>query len=328
MLVWAFARLAAAAPAEQSSREAASKPGPHSVEANKYDWRDASRDRDVPVKCYYPQSGSGPLPVIIFSHGVGGSREGYEYLGHYWASHGYVSVHLQHKGSDVAVRKGQVRKVEALRQSVLDLRNSINRALDVRFAIDQLEKMNRDETPLRGRLDLTRVGMAGHSYGAWTTLTVIGEVLVGPDGPEKGLTDPRIKAAIAMSPPVFGDKQNLAQEYGQIEIPCLHMTGTQDNSPIGETKAKDRRVPFDHISAADQYLIIFSGADHMTFSNRERFPKRGKEVMFHELIQVVTTAFWDAYLKDARPAKVFLTAGGLPKLLGKEGALEKKLKAP
>ena len=38
--------------------------------------------------------------MIVFSHGLGGTRDGYEYLGRHWASYGYVSVHLQHKGSD------------------------------------------------------------------------------------------------------------------------------------------------------------------------------------------------------------------------------------
>ena len=153
----------------------------------------------MPVKLYFPKTGNGPFPVIIFSHGLGGSRDGYEYLGRHWASHGYVSVHLQHKGSDTAVWKDQANPMEAMRQAVKDLRNSINRPLDVRFAIDQMEKMNRDKGPLHGRLDLGRVGMAGHSFGAWTTLAVIGEVFVGLGGREISLADPRVKAAIAMS---------------------------------------------------------------------------------------------------------------------------------
>src|SRR5882672_6583070 len=75
----------------------------NAVEIARYTWHDAKRDRDVPAKIYFPKSGNGPFPVIIFSHGLGGSREGYEYLGQYWASHGYVSVHLQHAGSDDAI---------------------------------------------------------------------------------------------------------------------------------------------------------------------------------------------------------------------------------
>ncbi len=39
-------------------------------------------------------------PLVVFSHGIGGSRRGYSYLGRYWAGQGYASLHLQHVGSD------------------------------------------------------------------------------------------------------------------------------------------------------------------------------------------------------------------------------------
>ena len=40
------------------------------------------------------------MPLVVFSHGIGGSRRGYSYLGQHWASHGVASLHLQHIGSD------------------------------------------------------------------------------------------------------------------------------------------------------------------------------------------------------------------------------------
>jgi WD40 repeat protein/dienelactone hydrolase len=325
LLVLALGAGGGAAAAETTAYIA--KPGPYAVEAASYDWFDKTRDREVPVKIYFPKTRKGPFPVIIFSHGLGGSRDGYEYLGRHWASYGYVSVHLQHKGSDTDVWKGQARPLDAMRQAIKDPRNSINRPLDVRFAIDQMEKMNRDPGLLRGRLDLRRIGMAGHSFGAWTTLAVIGEVFVGPGGREITLADPRIKAAIAMSAPVPRDKTKLDQAFGKIKIPCLHMTGTLDDSPIGDTVAKDRRLPYDHIRGADQYLVIFAGGDHMIFSGRGRLAGGGKDAVFQALIRPLTTVFWDAYLKDDPQAKAFLAHGGPEKLLGKEGTAEKKLAA-
>ncbi len=110
--------------AEQPPSVVAAKPGPFAVEVATYDWVDKTRDREVPVKIYFPKTGRGPFPIIIFSHGLGGSRDGYEYLGRHWASHGYVSVHLQHKGSDTAVWKGQARPLEAMRNSLTDPRNA------------------------------------------------------------------------------------------------------------------------------------------------------------------------------------------------------------
>jgi predicted dienelactone hydrolase len=323
VFIWHNALLLAAPPALASG-----KPGPFAVETLSEDWHDSARERDVPVKIYFPKTGAGPFPVIIFSHGLGGSRDGYEYLGRQWASYGYVSVHVQHKGSDVDVWRGKANPAAALRDSLLDLRNATNRPLDVRFAIDRVEKINRDETPLRGRLDMARVGMAGHSFGALTTLAVIGEVFPGPRGVELALPDQRVKAAVAMSSPVIGDKKKLDQAFAKIKTPCLHMTGTIDDSPVGETKAKDRRLPFDHIGGADQYLLIFNGGDHMVFSGRGRLPGREKDPVFQKMIRVSTTAFWDAYLKDDNQAKAFLVETGFQQMLGKNGTFEKKMKTP
>ena len=187
------------------------KPGPFAVEVAAYDWVDKTRHREVPVKIYLPKTGRGPFPVIIFSHGLGGSRDGYEYLGRHWASHGYVSVHLQHKGSDTAVWKGQARPMEAMREFAKRPANAVNRPLDVRFAIDQVEKMNGERGTLQGRLDLSRIGMAGHSFGAWTTLAVIGEVFIAPGGRESSLPDPRVKAAVAMSAPAPARQEDVRQ---------------------------------------------------------------------------------------------------------------------
>ena len=99
-----------------------------------YEWHDAARNRDVPVKIYYPATNTAPCPVIIFSHGLGGSREGYEYLGRHWASHGYVSVHPTHIGSDTSV----LRTWQAMQHAAADLQNAIDRPKDVSFVIDQL----------------------------------------------------------------------------------------------------------------------------------------------------------------------------------------------
>jgi predicted dienelactone hydrolase len=311
---------------EQPLGVVAAKPGPFVVEVATYDWVDKTRDREVPVKIYSPKTGSRPFPVIIFSHGLGGSRDGYEYLGRHWASHGYVSVHLQHKGSDTAVWKGQARPMEAMRNSLKDPRGAINRPLDVRFAIDQMERMNGGQGPLKGRLDLSHIGMAGHSFGAWTTLAVIGEVFIGPGGRESSLPDPRVKAAIAMSAPAPRDKETFDKAFAAVKIPCLHMTGTLDDSPIGDTKAKDRRVPFDHIRGADQYLVTFTGGDHMIFSGRGRLAGGSKDAAFQALIRTTTAVFWDAYLKGGQRAKAFLAGEGLVKTLDDKAKIERRLK--
>ena len=58
------------------------------------------------ITCNLPTN-TAPVPVILFSHGLGGNREGSKFLGEHWAARGYVAVFLQHPGSDDSVWKGK-----------------------------------------------------------------------------------------------------------------------------------------------------------------------------------------------------------------------------
>jgi predicted dienelactone hydrolase len=297
----------------------------YQVEILRADWFDAKRDRKVPVKIYFPQTGNGPFPVIIFSHGLGGSREAYEFLGRYWAARGYVSVHLQHLGSDAAVWQDTpvTNLMTNMRKAAANLDNASNRPADVSFAIDQLEKWNREDSPLKNRLDLARIGMAGHSFGSFTTLAIAGQVFIGLGGREISFADPRVKAAVAMSSPVPARKDTLDRAFGKIKIPVLHMTGTEDSSPIGETKPEERRLPFDHIHGADQFLLTLNGGDHMIFAGRTTTLTPEKEKHFKELICESSTVFWDAYLKGDAKGKAWLT-NDFKTVLAADGTFEIK----
>lgn len=69
-------------------------------------WTDERRRRDVPVRIRWPaESLQGPSdgrPVILFSHGLGGTRDGGAVWGEAWAAAGFIVIHLQHAGSDLA----------------------------------------------------------------------------------------------------------------------------------------------------------------------------------------------------------------------------------
>lgn len=303
--------------------------GPSAVEVARYDWQDAKRDRKVPVKIYFPKTGDGPFPVIIFSHGLGGTREGYEYLGRHWASQGYVSVHLQHPGSDDAVWRNAAAtdRMSAMHRAAANPDNAINRPLDVSFAIDQLEKLNQEPSPFWKKLDLDRIGVAGHSFGAFTTLAIAGQIFAPGLGRQSSLADPRIKAAVPMSAPVPANRRRLDETYANIKIPCLHMTGTKDSSPIGDTKPEERRLPFEHSNGSDQFLITFEDGDHGIFSGRGRLLANAKDAAFQKLICASSTAFWDAYLRSDAKAKAWLV-DDFRIVLGQDGILELKLKKP
>lgn len=296
------------------------------VNTVKYDWTDGAWQRVVPVKIYSPNEQSSPFPVIIFSHGLGSSRDVYGYLGRHWASHGFISVHVQHAGSDAVVWEGfpVSQRMELLRRAASLPENFKNRPKDITFAIDELTRLNQTDSQWKNRLDLNRIGVAGHSFGAFTALATIGEMFSTPRGEQLSFRDPRIKAAVAMSPPVFPSEQDRDVTYAEIAVPCLHITGTEDDSPIGDTKAAERRLPFEHISAARQYLITFTGGDHFIFSGRWAEQSGGEhDKMFQELILSSSTAFWNAHLKNDPDALRWLN-DGFSKELGDLGVLEKK----
>ncbi|MCP5111883.1 MAG: hypothetical protein GY953_13725, partial [bacterium] len=148
----------------------AGKQGPYEVETEVGEWIDKARgNRDVPWKVFLPRGGRTPSPVIVFSPGGGGSRSDPSgYLGQHLASHGFVSFHLQHRGSDVdAIRElGPRAMLNAIRESRPSL--AILRQQDIQFAVDQIERMS--QGALQGRIDPQRIGMAGFSFGAVTTL--------------------------------------------------------------------------------------------------------------------------------------------------------------
>ena len=283
-------------------------------------------DRSVPVKVYFPKDADGQMPIVIFSHGLGGTRRAYEYLGRQWAAHGYFAVHLQHLGSDDAVWRGANRPMEKMRDAVT-VKNGIDRADDVAFAIDSLAKLNTEESQFKGRLDLKSIGVAGHSFGAHTAMAVAGQNPTRATAASRPapLRDARVKAVIAMSPNVPIARTNLDAIFDPVTIPVFYMSGTKDDSPVSDTKAADRRIPFDHTNhSSAAYLLMFAGGDHMIFSGRLA-DRRESDPTYQEQIRLAATAFWDAYLRNDPGAKKWLDdEGGFKTELGNAGTFERK----
>jgi predicted dienelactone hydrolase len=309
---------------------------PLAVETILGDWTDAARaNRVVPFKIYYPPQAQGARPVVIFSHGLGGNREGAEYLLHFLAESGYVAVAVQHPGSDTPAVFGELSAngggAADFDRSTLPskLKDSISpqtaaeRFRDIPFAIDQLEAMNTSDAKLRGHLDTARLGMSGHSFGAITTMALAGQSLAGG---RFSFADRRIKAAIAYSPskPRRGDP---AEAFATIRIPTFHMTGTQDTTPFDAGQPpENRQIPYRNITGADKFLVVFNGGDHMIFSGRAlRSGPRPNDDKFHALIQKASLAYWDAYLMGNKDAKAYLTDGRFKQDLGEMGSFEFRL---
>jgi predicted dienelactone hydrolase len=285
-----------------------------------FDVKDARRDRTLPIRVYLPVSDK-PVPVILFSHGLGGSRDNNPYLGNHWAKRGYAVVFVQHPGSDESVWKDTpgLEKMTALKQAA-SIENYLARAKDVPVIIDTLARWNKEQGhAVAGRLDLEHLGMSGHSFGAQTTQALAGQA----DRPRLSLVESRIDAAVMMSPspPRIGDP---AKAFGNIKIPCLLMTGTRDDSPIGDTTPEDRLRVFPHLQQAPAWQVVFDQATHMDFGQRL---KAGDTSRYHGAILALTTAFWDAELKADPSAKAWLNGEGARSVLVAADRWESNAKA-
>jgi predicted dienelactone hydrolase len=278
-------------------------------------------DNVVPVRIYMPESDS-PSPIILNSHGLGGSRENSSYLGNHWAGRGYAVVFMQHVGSDEAVWK-DTNRWDRLRKlkSAITPKTFNRRMADVPATLDQLQKWNSPGGKFAGKFDLERIGMCGHSYGAVTT-----QALSGQSYNRRGqaFTDVRIKAALPMSPspPRHG---NDGDTFGKVEIPWLLMTGTKDESIVASTTAEDRQKVFQQLpESGHAYHLVLNDAKHMAFSDRTLTNESHRNKNHHKAILALSSAFWDTYLRGDEAAKKWLRGENAKSVLESKDKWEKK----
>lgn len=258
------ALLAAGAALSTRPRTGRAEPAaPVGFDTLEFDWADAQRQRPVPVRLYLPQTDR-RVPLVVFSHGIGGSRRGYSWLGTHLAAHGVASLHPQHVGSDRQVWFGSVFSIAGRLAEAAQEKEAVARALDVRFVLD---------TVLGGefgsRFDTRRIVAAGHSYGANTALLAAG-ARVEREGRVVELADPRVAAAMLISAPPFYGEGDPKRIVGGISLPTLHVTATEDviRIPGYWSGADDRVALFDAIGSTRKWLAMYEGGSHSIFTDR------------------------------------------------------------
>lgn len=265
---------------------------------------DASREREIPL-LIYSLTRNQPSPVLLFSHGLGGSVYAAGYLGEHWSARGYTVVFMQHAGSDESILAGvsPLQIINTL-NAAATFENLLLRIDDVSAVIDQLEAWNVDPTnALYGTMNLEHIGMSGHSFGALTTQYVSGQTstFISPSP-----RDPRIDAAVVFSPsaPSSGDTQLV---YKEVDIPWLLMTGTEDVARVGNTTVADRLAVYPALPTGEKYELVLFAGQHEAFTDREIVSNQdNRNPAHHPEIQAISTAFWDAYLQQSLSARQWL----------------------
>ncbi len=254
--------------------------GSAEVQVLKLNLNDQERRREIPVDVYWSAEVSPTKPLIVFTHGLGSVRIELRYLAEHLASHGYVVAALEHPGSnETHVRNALMAKVP-----VLEAEEFLNRPKDISFLLDQFKTLNQTAGPLQGKLASERVMVVGYSLGGSTALSIAGAELqltqlkkrcpgnilaysLGENAqcfakelPEDRyqLRDPRVKAAIALSPTT----SLLYGETGltQVAVPTLITSGSADKTTPLLT---EQVIGFDKIPSP-KWLVGFIGGTHLS----------------------------------------------------------------
>ncbi len=283
--------------AETATQEVAPPLAPSSSRTATLTLHDSDRNREIPLKIYYPGHISGSLPLIVFSHGYGGSRESYEYLGRSWADAGYIVIFPTHIGSDSdALAQMGLRGAS---DSAAAFEMQRQRGADVHFILSSLKLIDQQVREIHGKINNKQIGVAGHSMGAGTALLVAGATASPANGAAQSFRDKHVRAVIAMSPQGPGEEGFGDHSWDQVAVPAMTMSGTKDRG-IGGQPAEWRTQPFQHMPAGNKYQVIVNGADHLTFATGGRF--RG-------CILQETIAFWNAYLQGQAKSSPMQSSG-------------------
>jgi predicted dienelactone hydrolase len=262
-------------------------------------WQDPARGRELPLLLRLPGS-PGPWPWVLYSHGLGGNREGGWVWGQAWADAGFAVLHLQHPGSDSTTLRQGLRALRAAASA-----EQLNqRVADVVFVLDEVARQAARGAAPWSQLRLDAVGMAGHSFGARTTQSIAGERLPVPGGG----VDARPKAFVALSPSA-PRQGSLQQAFGAIRRPMLLATGSNDGDPFDAfTTGEPRAGVYQGLPEGQRALLWLQGADHMSFAGGTPrvLPRLGPfkrvgdaaelESQHHALLARISTLWWRQHL--------------------------------
>src|SRR5688500_6988222 len=223
--------------------------------------KDPQRNRRLELTIEYPTR-AGSYPVIVFSTGFGPPSRTYVSLSSYLASHGYVVMKVGHPETrpdvtDLAeVWKGQTAEQWG------------SRARDLSFVIDSLATLQQQYPEISGKVDAARVGVSGHSYGAFAAMLVAGARTFA-NGAPTSYADPRVRAALVMSPHGPGERRGLTNDsWLEVRVPVLYMTGSSDRDSDESEDEAWRRQDFELSPGGDKWFVSIAGAGHYSFAGR------------------------------------------------------------
>ena len=275
------------------------------------------RTVDLQVRISAPMTGSN-LPIILLSHGQGPSNHlsslnGYAPLAHYWAAHGFTVIQPTHLSSrSLHLDPGAPGAPLYWR----------SRAEDMKRILDQLDAIEAAVPQLAGRLDPSRIAVAGHSMGAHTASLLLGARLTDPeDGAEVDLTETRIKAGVLLAAPGRGGDALtgfaavhypflLTTDFSAMSAPTLIVAGARDHSSHLTVRGPQWHTDPYLLSPGPKSLLTLFNAEHSFggISGYDVAETTDENPARVALIQQLTTAFTHSALHPGDAAWKAATA--------------------
>lgn len=307
---------------------------------------DAKRNKDLECRVYFPDSDE-KLPLIVFSHGFGANKTAFAAISQHVAEHGYVIVHPSHddglgrggirRSADDTAPQQQEQKSGAEKNSggrrflggngargslvgmISDPSKIEGRVSDVRYIIDAIGQLCEKVPALKDRIDTARIGVGGHSYGAYTSM-LVGGVTVDLGGQKaRSFADPRVRCIMPISGQGTGQQGLTESSWANLKLPMLTMTGSRDQGSQGQGPDW-KKEPFKFSPPGDKYLLFIEGANHLSFGGG----LGARSSATTDVVKAVSLAFWDAYLKGDKKARESLNSGEVIKPFANTAKIEFK----
>jgi dienelactone hydrolase len=221
----------------------------------------AGRPAPLRARVTAPLSGD-RLPVVVLSHGNGWSMDGYAPLAEHWAGEGFVVVQPTHLDSrSLGFGHDHPQFADIWRW----------RILDVTAVIDHLPAVAAAVPGLAERVDVERLAVAGHSWGAQTAGVLLGAGVLSADGRDvERFADPRVRAGVLLAAAGTGDTLTpfavehlpfMRPDYTTMTAPTLVVAGDADRSAL-TTRGPDWFTDAYHRSPGADALLTLAGGEH------------------------------------------------------------------